>query len=178
MGEDVRIENLPRPLIIATTDLDTREPVHLTSGPLAEAVVASSALNGVFPPITFDGRRLVDGGASDPVPVAALRDAGADTVIAVNVMQIGRGAAGLYTPRFRIPLPGLVDNLLVGLDTVMSQAAAQSCLMADITVTPHQADVRWHDVVPASKYAAAGADAMRAEIPKIRQLLGEETGVA
>ena len=178
MGEDVRIENLPRPLIIATTDLDTRESVHLTSGPLAEAVVASSAVNGVFPPITFEGRRLVDGGASDPVPVAALRDAGADTVIAVNVMQIGRGAAGLYTPRFRIPLPGLVDNLLVGLDTVMSQAAAQSCLMADITVTPHEAGVRWHDVLPASKYAAAGAAAMRAEIPKIRQLLGEETGVA
>jgi NTE family protein len=177
LGRDARIEDLPKPLIIATTDLDTREAVHLTSGPLPESIVASAAVNGIFPPVTINGRRLVDGGASDPVPVSALRDIGADTVIAVNVMEIGRGAAGLYTPRFRIPLPGLVDTLMIGLDTVMSQAAAQSCNIADVVVTPRRADAKWHDVLPAAKYAAAGAAAMRAALPKIRQLLGEEAGV-
>jgi predicted acylesterase/phospholipase RssA/CRP-like cAMP-binding protein len=71
LGKHTRIEDLPKPLIIATTDLDTREAVHLTTGPLPESIVASASVNGVFPPITLDGRRLVDGGASDPVPVAA-----------------------------------------------------------------------------------------------------------
>jgi NTE family protein len=178
VGDSARIEDLPIPFIVATTDLDTREPVHLRTGRLAEAVVASAALNGVFPPITIDGRRLVDGGASDPVPVAALRDAGADTVIAVNVMQIGRGASGLYTPRFRIPLPGLLDTLMIGLDTVMSQAAVLSCQTADIVVAPARAGATWRDLLPTAKYAAAGAAAMRAELPKIRQLLGEETDAA
>ena len=86
--------------------------------------------------------------ASDSVPVAALRDKGADIVIAVNVMDVGRGAAGLYTPRFRIPMPGLVDNLLIGLDTVISQAAAQSCSIADIVVTPRQSGATWRDLLP------------------------------
>jgi NTE family protein len=172
---DIRIEDLPTPLVLAATDLDTREAVHLTSGPLAEAVVASASVNGIFPPVTIGGRRLVDGGASDPVPVAALRDMGADTVIAVNVMEIGRGAAGVYTPRFRIPLPGLIDNLLIGLDTVMSQAAAQSCRIADVIVLPREAGAQWHEILPAGKYAAAGAEAMRAALPKIRYLLGEES---
>jgi NTE family protein len=176
LGDDARIEDLPRPLVIAATDLDTREAVHLTSGPLAESIVASAAVNGVFPPITIDGRRLVDGGASDPVPVGALRELGADIVIAVNVMEVGRGAAGVYTPRFRIPMPGILDNLFIGLDTVISQAAAQSCAVADVVVTPRQSGANWYDVLPAGKYAAAGAAAMRAEVAGIRRLLGEDPG--
>ncbi|MGD0311977.1 MAG: cyclic nucleotide-binding and patatin-like phospholipase domain-containing protein [Acidimicrobiales bacterium] len=176
LGDDARIEDLPKPLVISTTDLDTREAVHLTSGPLAESIVASAAVNGIFPPITIDGRRLVDGGASDPVPVGALRDLGADIVIAVNVMDVGRGAAGVYTPRFRIPMPGMIDNLLIGLDTVISQAAAQSCSVADVVVTPRRSGATWRDLLPAAKYAAAGASAMRAELPRIRRLLGEDPG--
>ena len=138
LGDDARIEDLPKPFVVATTDLDTRQAVHLSSGPLAEAIVASSAVNGIFPPVTIGDQRLVDGGASDPVPVGVLRSMGADIVIAVNVMEIGRGAAGLYTPRFRIPLPGIIDNLMIGLDTVMSQAAVQSCRTADIIVAPRE----------------------------------------
>jgi hypothetical protein len=103
---------------------------------------------------------------------------GADTVVAVNVMEIGRGAAGIYTPRFRIPLPGLIDNLLIGLDTVITQAAVQSCKMADIVVTPRQAGAKWHELLPSAKYAAAGAAATRAVLPKLRYILGEETDAA
>ena len=174
LGDNARIEDLPKPLVIATTDLDTRQAVHLTSGPLAESIVASASVNGIFPPITIEGRRLVDGGASDPVPVGALRELGADIVIAVNVMDVGRGAAGVYTPRFRIPMPGLIDKLLVGLDTVISQAASQSCAVADVVVTPSQSGASWHDLLPAAKYAAAGATAIRAELPRIRRLLGDD----
>jgi NTE family protein len=172
LGDHAHIEDLPKPFVVATTDLDTREAVHLSSGPLAEAIVASAAVNGIFPPVVIGGQRLVDGGASDPVPVGVLRRMGADIVIAVNVMEVGRGAAGLYTPRFRIPLPGIIDNLMIGLDTVMSQVAMQSCRTADVVVAPRAAGATWRDVLPASKYAAAGAASMRAALPRIRQLLG------
>lgn len=178
IGPDARIEDLPVPFVIATTDLDTREVVHLDRGPLAEAVVASAAVNGIFPSITIDGRRLVDGGASDPVPVAALRERGADIVVAVNVMAIGKGATGFYTPRFRIPMPGLLDTLFIGLDTVMTQAAVHSCQLADVVVQPQAADAGWREVLPAAKYAAAGARAMRAALPELRQLVGAEPAVA
>ena len=75
-------------------------------------------------------------------------------------------------------MPGLLDNLLIGLDTVISQAAVQSCKLADVIVTPRQAGAKWHEILPAAKYAAAGAEAMRAALPTIRHLLGEETDAA
>jgi NTE family protein len=178
LGRDSRIEDLPKPLVISTTDLDTREAVHLTKGPLPESIVASASVNGVFPPVHLDGRRLVDGGASDAVPVQVLRDLGADIVVAVNVMNIGRGAAGLYTSRFRIPMPGLLDTLMVGLDTVISQSAMKSCQLADIIIEPQAAAARWHEIIPAKKYARAGAEATTAALPQIRRLLGEEMSLA
>jgi len=65
------------------------------------------------------------------------------------------------------------DNLFIGLDTVMTQAAVQSCRIADIVVEPFAAGARWYEMLPAGKYAAAGAAAMRAELPRLRALLGE-----
>lgn len=177
IGDDVQIEDLPMPLIISTTDLDTRKSVHLTEGPLAEAVVASSAVNGIFPPVRYGDRRLVDGAASDPVPTGVLRRAGADIVVAVNVMNIGRGASGLYTPRLRIPMPGMIDNLLIGLDTVITQTAVLSCKLADVIVEPDDAGASWYEVMPSGKYAASGRRAMEAAVPAIRALLaGESAG--
>jgi NTE family protein len=171
-GKDTRVEDLPVPFVVSTTDLQTREPYHIDRGPLPEAVSASTAVPGVFAPVTFEGRRLVDGGVSDPVPVTTLRDRGADIVIAVNVMAIGKGPMGMYTPRFRIPLPGLVENLLIGFDTIVTQIAVQSCKQADIVIEPGSADARWYDVVPSRTYMEAGIRAMEKALPKVKELIG------
>jgi NTE family protein len=176
LGNDAQIEDLPKPMIIAVTDLGTRSTVYLTEGPLPEAIVASAALNGIFPPVRIGERTYVDGGASDPVPVGVLREAGADIVIAVNVMAVGEGASG-FIPRGRIPIPGFVDNLLIGLDTVISQSAVHSCKLADVTIEPDHSGKPWHEVFPAARYAAAGARATREALPQIRALLGQR-GVA
>jgi NTE family protein len=172
LGRDTRFEDLPVPFVVATTDLKTREPFHLDHGPLPEAVAAAAAVPGVFPPVTIDGRRLVDGGVSDPVPVAALRDRGADIVIAVNVMAIGKGPMGVYTPRIRIPMPGVLENLFIGFDTIVTQIAVQSCKQADVVIEPGRADARWYEVVPAKTYMKAGETAMRNALGEVRRLLG------
>jgi len=70
-----RVESLPTPLRIATTDAATGEPVLLTRGPLATALRASMAVPFLFPPVRIDGQRLVDGVVSDPLPVSAALDA-------------------------------------------------------------------------------------------------------
>src|SRR6516162_8162066 len=49
------------PLAIVTTDLETGETIVLTEGDLIDAILASTALPGLFPPIAWRGRRLVDG---------------------------------------------------------------------------------------------------------------------
>ena len=69
------------PLAIATTDLETGETVVLTEGDLVDAILASTALPGLFPPIRWEGRRLVDGGLSNNVPIDLAVDRGAQCVI-------------------------------------------------------------------------------------------------
>jgi NTE family protein len=173
VGRDTQIEDLPIPFVIATTDVVTREAVHIDSGPLAEALVASATVPGVFPPVPLVGRRLVDGGAADPVPVKALRDRGADIVIAVNIMTMGRGALGAFVqlPSVRLPMPGLLENLFIGLDTIMAQLSAHSCRQADVIVAPTSDGQRWYDVMPRQSWSKAGERAMRAALPEVRRLL-------
>ncbi len=68
------------PLTIVTTDLETGETVALTEGPIIEAILASTALPGLFPPIAWQGRRLVDGGLSNNVPIDLAIERGAERV--------------------------------------------------------------------------------------------------
>lgn len=69
------------PLAIVATDLETGESVVLTEGDLSQALLASTALPGLFPPISWQGRRLVDGGLSNNVPIDLAIERGAQHVI-------------------------------------------------------------------------------------------------
>lgn len=66
-------DRLPIPFRAVATDLATRDTVVLSSGDLAQAVRASTAVPLVFPPEEIDGRLLVDGGLSANVPVGVAR---------------------------------------------------------------------------------------------------------
>ena len=79
-----RIEDLPIPLSLVATDMATGREVWLTEGSIAEAVRASVALPGILSPVNIDGRWMLDGGWTNPVPVSSCRVLGADVVIAVN----------------------------------------------------------------------------------------------
>jgi NTE family protein len=82
---DVRIEDLPMPFAAVACDIDTGEPVVLRNGSLVDAILASTAIPGIFHPVRWESRILVDGGMIDPVPVSVCRDLGADLVIAVDI---------------------------------------------------------------------------------------------
>lgn len=79
------LSELAVPLTVTTTCLDCADAVHVDRGPLADVLVASCALPGLFPPVLLpDGHRHVDGGVLNGVPVAAtLAAAGPDDVIHV-----------------------------------------------------------------------------------------------
>lgn len=78
----LRLEDLPTPLRVATTDAVSGQQLVLTRGLLTQALLASMAVPFIFPSVLVDGRRLVDGVISDPLPVHAARDA--DVVIALG----------------------------------------------------------------------------------------------
>ncbi len=83
--EDLHFEDLPRPLGVVATELETGREVWFREGPVMAAVRASIGLPGLFTPLRHDGRWLVDGGLANPVPVSLCRAMGADVVIAVNL---------------------------------------------------------------------------------------------
>lgn len=61
------------PLALTATDLNTGLPVVIKQGKLIDAVLATSAVPGVFPARQLSGHRLVDGGIMNPVPVGEAR---------------------------------------------------------------------------------------------------------
>jgi NTE family protein len=90
---DRRIDDLPIRFAAIATEFNTGHEIWLTRGRLADALRASYALPGIFPPVRVGGRWLVDGALVNPVPVSAARALGARLVIAVNLNAdlFGRG---------------------------------------------------------------------------------------
>jgi NTE family protein len=79
------IELLPKPFAAVATDIVSGEEVVIRSGDVIEAVRASISVPGIFTPVRSNGRILVDGGLTNPVPVSVARAMGADIVIAVDL---------------------------------------------------------------------------------------------
>lgn len=91
---DTKIEDIDTPFITIAADLLTGHEVWIRQGPMIEAMKASFALPGVFPPVEKNGRFLVDGALINPVPVAACQAMGARMTIGVDLHAdiIGKNA--------------------------------------------------------------------------------------
>jgi NTE family protein len=83
---DRLIEQLALPVSIIATDIGTGARVVFRNGSLTLAMRASMSVPGLMAPLEYDGRKLVDGGLVDNLPIQEVRDlCGAEIVIAVNV---------------------------------------------------------------------------------------------
>jgi NTE family protein len=83
--DDVTFDQLERKLAVVAVDLESESEVILDSGPVVDAVLATTAFPGVFAPEIRDERYLIDGGALNNVPFDVARHLGAEWVIACNV---------------------------------------------------------------------------------------------
>lgn len=96
-----RLEQAPVPLHVVATDVMTGEDVLLSTGDAVEAILASSAIPGVLPPVHIGGRTLIDGGVVNNTPISHAVDLGADTVwvlatgYSCALDQPPRGALGI-----------------------------------------------------------------------------------
>ncbi len=89
LGE-VRIEDLPIPFAAVATDIDTGEAVILREGMLYDALRASASIPGIFHPVRWRGRLLVDGGLVEPLPIRVCRELGATLVLGVDIVPSPR----------------------------------------------------------------------------------------
>lgn len=84
--EKEKIEELSKKYAAVCADLNSGEVVTFTEGDLISAVRASIAIPGLFVPVLFNNRLLVDGGILEPLPVRAVRELGSDFVVGVDVI--------------------------------------------------------------------------------------------
>jgi NTE family protein len=76
-----RLEDAAIPIHIVASDMLTGQEVLLSTGPVVEAVLASAAIPGVFPPVSLDSRMLVDGGIANNTPISTAIALGAERII-------------------------------------------------------------------------------------------------
>jgi NTE family protein len=89
---DRDLEDGQLPTHVVTTDLATGAAHVISAGPVVEALLASAAIPGVFPPVTIDGRHLVDGALTANTPVRQAVDLGATDIYVLAVATLGRTA--------------------------------------------------------------------------------------
>src|SRR5262249_8891 len=78
------------PFVAMATDLHRRSELAIASGPLRPALAASIAIPGLFRPVIIDGRVLIDGGATNPLPFDQLAGH-ADPLLAPHLYAIPEG---------------------------------------------------------------------------------------
>lgn len=97
----VSIETLPLDFFCVSADLIGADAMVHRSGALWTAVLASLSIPGLLPPVSMDGRLLVDGGVLNNLPIDVMADTDEGPVIAVDVMREFAGDGPRRTPRFR-----------------------------------------------------------------------------
>ncbi len=100
MYGDVLIEDLRTKTLFQTTDVLSGKPVMLNSGLLRDAVYASGALFPLLPPLSIDGRLLMDGAYSSPLPIMEAVNQGMDVVIAITYEERTTAESRGFVPYF------------------------------------------------------------------------------
>jgi NTE family protein len=161
---DTTFEKARLPLAVVAVDLVSGEEVVFTSGPVRPAVLGSVALPGVFPPIAYDGRVLVDGGWTSRIPVDAVRQLGAERVFAVEVSD----NADTPFPANQ-PASGL-QIVLRAAEITRNHLARHAARGADLLLIPPTGHVALHDASRAPECVRLGAEATQARIEDLRAL--------
>ena len=190
-----RIETLPIRFGCVATEYGTGHEVSLTAGAAVDAVRASYAIPGLFPPVAHDGRMLMDGTLVNPVPVALARALGADLVICVNLngdtggpvvreaphprprrgfLQMIRGRlSGLEPPELELPVPGIARVMLDAFNTTQDRISRSRLERdpPDVAIGPDLAAFGLFDFHKAAEGIGLGYRAARAALPRIRAVV-------
>jgi NTE family protein len=147
---------LKTPLAIRATDINAGVTIYYLNGSLAAPLRASCAYPGLFVPIQYEGRTLVDGFLTAPVPVEGALIQGADIVIAVYLE-----AGGIENPRT------FVDIISRSFNIIQKHTDVTWRQQADVIIEPDVSSFAWDDFTKTPELVAAGEAAAMNAIPEI-----------
>jgi NTE family protein len=156
-------EELTTPLAIAASDINEGVSVFYTRGLLGPPMRGSCAYPGLFVPIQFEGRTLVDGFLTSPVPVEGTLLLGADITIAVYLE-----AGSFSTPRTA------ADVISRSFSIIQRHADLAWRQQADVIIEPDVKPFVWDDFTRTDELVTVGEAAAQAAMPQILKVLGSE----
>lgn len=161
-----KIEDLKIPFAAVATDVGTAETVVYSEGDLAKAVRASISVPLVYVPVEEEGRSLVDGGVSSPVPVEVARKMGAEVIVAVNLDGVYFSGSNNSNSS-----GSTIDVLKDSYFALRYNLAKKEVASADIVIEPTMKYIEDFDFVRGKEAIAAGERAAEKEMEKIKKLV-------
>jgi len=164
------ISKLKIPFMAIATDIRNGKEIRIEKGDLARAIRASLSIPLVFKPTMWEGKLLVDGGLSDPVPDEAVRKMGADIVIAVNL------DAHFFHPETEKPkkykdklgIYRIANNTI----NILRYHLAQYCIEeADIIINPKVSKTSWTEFINGQTIIKKGETETKLLMPEIKKLI-------
>ena len=123
---DVNIEEANIPLAAIAANIENGNKVILKEGNLANAIMASACIPGVFKPVEINGELLVDGGVVENVPISPLIEMGAELIIAIEL----NGKMRFETPKT------ITDVIMNAFDIAIATRTQIQTSRADILISP------------------------------------------
>lgn len=153
------------PFATVATDIKTGEKIIFQNGDVALAARASATIPGVFSPVEYRHRYLVDGGLVDNIPVDLAKMFNADIIIAVDI-------SADYTKYSTSNMMLVLNQSIYIQGSLLSRA---SLTEADIVINPYVSDVAAFELWRAKECIDAGVVATRQVIDKIKKEIMDRT---
>jgi NTE family protein len=166
---DLDFNRLRIPFRAIATDIETGDAVVLSRGPLHDAIRASMAIPLVFQPVEMQGRLLVDGGLVNNLPVEVARAMGSEVVIAVD-------ASAKLEKKEQIT--SLIEIMSQSISLQVRRESERQAALADLVITPDTSEYSFADFPLMKDIIRKGEEAARAALPRIRELMKPENGLA
>jgi NTE family protein len=166
--KDTTFESLKKPLYVVATDLMNGEKVVLSEGYVFDAIRASLALPLIFPPWEINGRLLIDGNASDPLPIDIAIQKGAGIIIAMGFEMDFRSRLGSMTA-VQEQLTSIYMNNVLRASYSFNNLAHHSEIFP--IIPEFDGPLSMFDVHKIPMVVAKGAEATRKQIPYIKNML-------
>ncbi len=171
---DGLIEDAGIPLAIVAVDVMNHVEIVLERGLIWRAVLATTALPGVYPPVRIHNRWLVDGGLLDPVPAGVVRALGADVVLSINLGGL-RGHTPVSLTADDLPStdssPHAVDILMRSFDIMGNRITARVIEDADVTLVANIEPMGLRDFHRVPDLVEAGQRAVQPSWSQVQALL-------
>jgi NTE family protein len=160
---DKTFEECVIPFVVTAVEIQKPELIVIKSGKLTDAIRASMSVPAAFQYVeTPEGEHLIDGGVMQRIPIPAVKELGAEIVIAVDA--IGK-------PEENYDMKGILDMVERSYTIIDWESSKEKMKEADFVITPEQGNRSMYVFKNNMESVEAGEAAAREALPQIKELL-------